>query len=119
MSHGPNEKGRLSEAGLFIATLSNGLFDYGATAVDGPGDVAIGGVERLQGCSAGKINPLKAELAGLSLFHLVQDPAAALDAGIAKLLHCVSSFFLLHVLLSAGTKKGSPYGRATRLAASP
>jgi len=40
-----------------------GLIGEGATAVDGPTNVAVGSVERFQCCTAGKFRPLEAELA--------------------------------------------------------
>ena len=59
-----------------------------ATAVDGPANVAVGGVERFQGRAAGEFDPLEAELAKFSLLCLADDATVALDAGFAKSFHC-------------------------------
>ena len=56
--------------------------------MDGPANVAVGGVERFQGRAAGEFDPLEAELSKFSLLCLADDAAVALDAGFAKSVHC-------------------------------
>jgi hypothetical protein len=53
--------------------------------MDGPGNVAVGSVERFQGSAAGKTDPFETELAALPFLDLVDPAAAALDTGVTKL----------------------------------
>jgi hypothetical protein len=55
--------------------------------VDGPGNVAVGGVERFQGCAAGEFDSFEAELTTLFFLYLADYSAVALDAGSAKSFH--------------------------------
>jgi hypothetical protein len=75
-------------ADLVVVSSLVALFGRSATAVDGTGDVIVGGVEGFQGRAAGVVDPLEAEPAAFPLLCLVYDAAATLDAGVAKLLHC-------------------------------
>ena len=83
-----------------------------ATALDGPCHVVVGGLVRFQGRSAGVIDAHEAEPATCLFLDLVHDAAAALDAGVAKSLHCSSSFFFVLVILMPFWARK----RATRIA---
>lgn len=56
--------------------------------MDGPADVAVGGVERFESCAAGEFDPLETELAELPFFGPSDNAAVAFDTGFAKSVHC-------------------------------
>jgi hypothetical protein len=64
-----------------------GLFGGGAAAVDGPGNVTVGGVERFQCCAAGEFDPFEAELTALFFLYPAYYAAVAPDACSAKSFH--------------------------------
>jgi hypothetical protein len=54
-----------------------------ATAVYGPGDVAVCGVKRLESCAAGEFDLLEVKLPEFSFLCLANNAAVAFDAGSA------------------------------------
>ena len=64
--------------------------------MDGPADVAVGGVKRFQCCAACEFYSLEAELAEFPFFSPSDDAAVAFDTGVAKSVHFLfspSSFY--------------------------
>jgi hypothetical protein len=82
--------------------------------VDGPADVAVGGVERFQCCAAGEFDPLEAELAEFPFFGPANDTAVAFDTGLAKSVHCCVLLLIFNDWPLPGKNMGRPFGAARR-----
>ncbi len=72
------------------------------------GDVAVGGVVRLQSRTAGEFNPLETELVEFPFLCPADDSAVAFYTGAAKFLHFFFSFFI--DISWSRTKKHAPFG---------
>jgi hypothetical protein len=76
--------------------------------VDGPADVAVGGVERFQCCAAGEFDPLETELAEFPFFGPSDNAAVAFDTGVAKSVHCCFLLLPFNDKPPYGTNMGRP-----------